>query len=648
MGTVFKPFVTRPLPDGAQLVTRAGKRVAVWTDASGKKRQAPATDGDTPRIRVRGGTYTAQFKDGSGVVRRVSTGCKSLDVARAVLADLESRADKVRAGIVTQAEANVAEHADTPVAEHVDAYLDELTYKPGKGARRSINAEHLANVRRSLRLAVDECGFRRLRDLNRLAVEKWVARLLALPDDAIVDDAGVVITPARPAARTINVRLCSLTAWGNWLVKSGRLTANPFSLLEKVAEADDKRRQRRALTADELRRLLTVARLRPVAEFGRAVVRIVDDTRPASSRATWKRDELTLDTFAAAAERGRTRVRPDVLARLEHDGRERALLYSVLVTTGLRKGELAALAVGDVLLDEGQPVVVLPGADAKNGQRATLPLRADVAAELRAWIDEKAEAVCRQRVGVAGVTAPPADEPLFYVPKGLVRILDRDLAAAGIPKRDDRGRTVDVHAMRHTFATHLVAAGVAPRTAQAALRHSSLELTMQLYTDPRLLDVAGALASLPALPSSNAPPEAARATGTDDASAVALSVALTSSRSRPNRTVRDQRSLKEHEAEVTRSPRETRVSRQNPNSSDRTRTGDTRLMKPSGACSTALENKGLPALLAERCTLGCTENAERADELARVVALVAQLPGTDDERAGLLARAVELLGLIGK
>jgi hypothetical protein len=27
---------------------------------------------------------------------------------------------------------------------------------------------------------------------------------------------------------------------------------------------------------------------------------------------------------------------------------------------------------------------------------------------------------------------------------------------------------------------------------------------------------------------------------------------------------------------------------------------------------------------------------------------VAQLPGTDDERAGLLARAVELLGLIGK
>lgn len=580
MGIVFKPFVTRPLPDGAEVVTRAGKPVAVWTDASGKRRQAPATAGDMPRIRVRGGTYTAQFTDGAGVVRRVATGCKSLDAARAVLADLERRAEHVKAGIVTQAEAHVADHADTPVVEHVHAYLDELAHKRGKGARRTVNAEHLANVRRSLRQAVDECGFRRLRDLNRAAVDRWVSRLLALPDNAVVDAAGTVTTPARPAARTVNVRLCSLTAWGNWLVESGRLTANPFARLHKLDEADDVRRQRRALTADELRRLLTVARLRPLAEFGRPTVRIVDDARPAKSRATWKRAELTFDTIVDAAERGRARLRRDEVERREQAGRERALLYAVLVTTGLRKGELAALTVGDVLLDAPVPFVVLPGADAKNGQRATLPLRADVADELRAWVDDKAEAVCRQRVGVAGVTMPPADEPLFDVPAGLVRILDRDLAAAGIPKRDDRGFTVDVHALRHTFATHLVAAGVAPRVAQAALRHSSLELTMQLYTDPRLLDVAGALAALPALPTADAPPETARATGTDDARAVALTVALTSGRTRQNESLSDRSPRGRRAAEATPNASETRDSRRNSNSSDRTRTGDTRLMKP--------------------------------------------------------------------
>jgi integrase len=535
MGTVFKPFVTRPLPQGAEVVTRAGKRVAVWADAAGKKRQAPVTAGDTPRLRERAGTYTAQYRDGAGVVRRVPTGCKSLDAARAVLTDLESRAEKVRAGIVTAAEAAVADFADAPVVEHVDAYLDALARKRGKGARRATSRQHVANVDYTLRLVVGECGFRRLRDLNRDAVDRWVHRLLELPDiDATTNDT----TPRRPAARTVNAKLATLTAWGNWLVDSGRLTANPFTKLTKhvgLDEADDVRRQRRALTGDELRRLLTVARLRPVAEFGRPKVRVVDDTRPATSRATWKRAELTFDTIVAAADRGRGRLRPDVVERLERDGRERALLYAVLVTTGLRKGELAALTVGDVLLDDGQPVIVLPGADAKNGQRATLPLRPDVAAELREWIADEAEAVCRQRVGVAGITVPRGDARLFTVPAGLVRILDRDLAAAGIPKRDDRGRTVDVHALRHTFATHLVAAGVAPRTAQAALRHSTLELTMQHYTDPRLLDVAGALAALPALPTASVPPESARATGTDDA--VALTVALTRGRTRQNPSV---------------------------------------------------------------------------------------------------------------
>ena len=84
----------------------------------------------------------------------------------------------------------------------------------------------------------------------------------------------------------------------------------------------------------------------------------------------------------------------------------------------------------------------------------------------------------------AAVPTLPADTPIFTVPAGLVRILDRDLVAAGIArrvkwpgkwkidKRDERGRTVDVHALRHTFGTLLSKGGVTPRTAQAAMRHS--------------------------------------------------------------------------------------------------------------------------------------------------------------------------------
>jgi len=518
MGTVFKPFVTRSLPEGAEIVNRAGKPVAVWVDGVGKKRQAPATAGETPRIRVRGGTYTAQFNDGAGVVRRVATGCKSLDAARAVLADLERRAEHVKSGVLTVAEANVADHADTPVVEHLEAYVAALARKRGKGARRTVSPQHVANVDYTLRLVVGECGFRRLRELNRDAVERWVYRLLELTDNAVVDDAGIVTSPARPSARTVNAKLATLTAWGNWLVESGRLTANPFTRLRKLDEDDDVRRQRRALTANEIDRLLTVARLRPVAQFGRPILRIIDHTRPAKSRATWKRAELTFDTIVDAADRGRAHMRPEAAEQFDRLGRERALIYRVLVTTGLRRGELAALTVGDVLLDDDRPAIVLRGADAKNGKRATLPLRGDVAAELRVWIDDKAEAVCRQRVGVAGVVGALDDSPLFDVPDKLVRILDRDLAAAGIPKRDDRGRTVDVHAMRGTFASHLARAGVSPFTLKTLMRHARIETTLKHYADPALLDVAGAVEMLPAV---TAAPTVA--TGTDS---VALGVAL--------------------------------------------------------------------------------------------------------------------------
>ena len=537
MGNVFKRWVTRPLPEGARVAGRGKKRIAVWTDANGKKHQAPVTAGKPPRIRERAGTYSAQYRDGDGVVRRAATGCKSIDTARAVLAELERKAEHVKSGVLTQAQANVADHSDTPVAEHVAAYVEHLTRKRGRGAHRTTSKGHVENVGRDLRAGVTECGFRWLRDLNRDAVARWVSRLLDLPDADVLDAAGDVVTPRRPSARTINAKLGSLTSWGNWLVESGRLVANPFDRLCKTAgvdESDDKRRQRRALTADELRRLLTVARLRPVAEHGRATVRVVDDARPAKSRATWLKAPLTADSVVEAAGRGRGRLRPDVAERLDRLGRERALLYAVLVTTGLRRKELASITVGDVLLNEERPVIRLRAADAKNGEAALLPLRPDVAAALREWIDERTEAICRQRVGVAGAVRPADDMPLFDVPDKLVRILDRDIAAAGIPKRDDRGRTVDVHALRGTFGTHLARAGTDPVTLKTLMRHAKIETTLAFYVDVRLLDVDRAVGQLPAVLDGAEMPESARATGTDDVGFGALNGALTFGRSRPS------------------------------------------------------------------------------------------------------------------
>jgi len=306
------------------------------------------------------------------------------------------------------------------------------------------------------------------------------------------------------SAATRNCYRESLVCFCNWCRRTHRLTANPFADLPRADQKADRVHQRRALTQEELRRLLRVARLRPFAEYGREVVaKEAKPKRTSRSRATWKREPLTVDNLDMACERAREALRDnsDLIALLERIGHERALIYKTLVLTGLRKGELASITLGQ--LDFGGPVAyaVLNPADEKNRQGSNIPLRTDLAAELSSWLEDRLKELRRdsRRGGGAIPARLPASTPLFRVPSGLSRILDRDLVAAGIPKRDERNRVVDVHALRVTFGTHLCAAGIPLRTAQAAMRHSKPELTANIYTDPKLLDIAGAMNALPSL-----------------------------------------------------------------------------------------------------------------------------------------------------
>jgi integrase len=237
------------------------------------------------------------------------------------------------------------------------------------------------------------------------------------------------------------------------------------------------------------------------------------------------------------------KVRPAVRERLELLGRERAQIYKTLVLTGLRKGELASLTVAQLHLDGATPFASLDAADEKNREGNDIPLRDDLAADLRDWLSDKLRRLQEEALD-DGRPIParlPPDTPVFDVPARLVKILDRDLVLAGIArrvkvggkwqidKRDERGRSIDVHALRTTFGTLLSKGGVAPRTAQSAMRHSDIKLTMGVYTDPALLDIRGALDALPSLPltgQSGGGPERARATGTDGATPRTLAPTL--------------------------------------------------------------------------------------------------------------------------
>jgi len=448
MGSVYKKAVTKPLPPDAEIVTRKKGQYAQWKDRRGKTYSAPITTGrdGKPRIRVEAKTYTAKYRDGLGVVHEHATGCRGKRAAEMVLAKLEEEAEKVKAGVLTSVESEMSKHRDTSLLEHVDEYI---THQTAKG----VNAQRVKSTKSRLLRLAEQCNLRRLTDISADALERWML------EKAEYDDR----TKKPMGAGARNGYRESAIGFGNWLVRKKRIPANPFADVPKADAKADCRRKRRALNEDELRRLLDVARRRPLE------------------------DAMTIRRGPKKGQRT-ANIRPEVRERKERLGRERSLIYKTMALTGLRKNELATLLIGWLELDAEPPHLILDPKNEKNREGNSIPLRSDLAEDLRAWIAEKSED-----------DASP-DAPLFNVPTGLLRILDRDLKAAGIPKKDCRGRTVDIHALRHTFGTMLSAAGVKPRTAQEAMRHSDIKLTMNVYTDPALLDVAGAVESLPELP----------------------------------------------------------------------------------------------------------------------------------------------------
>ncbi|MCA8994637.1 MAG: tyrosine-type recombinase/integrase, partial [Planctomycetaceae bacterium] len=469
MGSIYRKQTTRPLPAGAEIVQKNGEDVAQWRDGRGKLKSAPVTAGrdGSNRILCRSSTYYAKYRDGEGIVRDVATRCRDKQAATAVLKDLERRAELVRSNVITAEEDAISDHQLTPLDEHVAAYLIHLE-------SQQTSSGHRRNVKDCLDKLKLDCRIRRLTDLSAEKMERW---MLAAEKSGM-------------GARTRNRHLSAISAFANWCVLSRRLMANPFVRVQKANEKVDKRRQRRALTLDEIRRLIAAAMKRPL-------------------------DEALMIRRGRNKGKLRANVSPNFRYKLEILGWERALIYKTLILTGLRLGELTSLTLGQVHLDGATPFIELAAADEKNRTGAEIPLQPELAADLRQWIDTKRRGEECPDVLSMQPLQEVRELRLFDVPAGLVKVLNRDLAAAGIPKTDERGRTVDVHSLRHTFGTMLSCEGVAPRTAQAAMRHSDISLTMQVYTDPKLLDVHGALTNLPSIPLDGSDPMSQeRATGT--------------------------------------------------------------------------------------------------------------------------------------
>jgi integrase/recombinase XerD len=162
-------------------------------------------------------------------------------------------------------------------------------------------------------------------------------------------------------------------------------------------------------------------------------------------------------------------------------GRDR-VLFQTAYACGLRISELVHLQVGDI--DSARMVIIVR--QGKGGKDRIVPLSVRLLAELRGyWL------VHRSLPWV--FPGAKRGQPLH--PGGVQRLFQRLLRQAGIDKR------ATPHTLRHSFATHLLEAGVDIVTVQRLLGHTSLSTTSHyLHISRRHLQSTPSLLDLIALP----------------------------------------------------------------------------------------------------------------------------------------------------
>lgn len=173
----------------------------------------------------------------------------------------------------------------------------------------------------------------------------------------------------------------------------------------------------------------------------------------------------------------------DEMNRLLDVSSSRQIGYLAAFFTGLRRSELEQLQWGDVHLDTDPPFLSARASTTKNHRRADIVLHPQLEAELR-----------KRRP--ADVRASDSVFPVGSIAS--MEMMRKDLAAAGIPYKDDQGRQADFHALRGSLCTHLAVHGIDPHTRKEIMRHSELSLTLKNYTDVRQLKTSEAIRVLPA------------------------------------------------------------------------------------------------------------------------------------------------------
>ncbi|TWT59652.1 tyrosine-type recombinase/integrase [Rubinisphaera italica] len=236
---------------------------------------------------------------------------------------------------------------------------------------------------------------------------------------------------------TINHYVRAVKCFTGWLLRERYLTSDPFIGLRGQNSKADRRKVRRPITDDEFKRL--VSDTQKVCKCYRG-----NDWHFRSS--------------------------------------DRIMLYRLAISTGLRAKEIASLTIHD--FDLTTKTVRCKASNTKNGEEAVLPLSDSLCVHLRTYIDQlKTDKLF----------------PGSWAEKRMGgKLLKRDLKRAGIPYETKTG-SLDFHSLRYTFISNLAKGNVHPAKAQRLARHSTIALTMDVYTQLDINDLRSAVDVLPTI-----------------------------------------------------------------------------------------------------------------------------------------------------
>lgn len=387
--------------------------------ASLYKKPQRITDPETgERVMRKTKKWYGRYRDADGTEHRVPL-ASDKRVAQQMLSNILAKVEREKNGIIDE----IIEEAKKPLSEHLDDFEQHLKAK-------NDSPTHVKNTVNMIKYIASVRNWRDLRSMNASSLEAFI--------NFIRNERNLSIERGNHYIRAVK-------CFSRWLLDNDRIEKDPFRRIKVLNPAVDPRHHRRPLSSEEFSLLIDAARTGPPVQG--------------------------------------------------LSSSDRVMLYYIAAWTGFRKKELGSLTLRHLFLDAPVPYLTVPASYSKRRRNDTQLLHPGLVTLLKSWLARK---------------KPKADDILFAISKEIsgvdrntAEMIAFDLNAARsfwiaesetpeeekkriesdfLKYKDSQGKFADFHGLRHTFITNLSLNGVDPKTAQALARHSTMELTMNVYT----------------------------------------------------------------------------------------------------------------------------------------------------------------------